>query len=94
MLLDDCDELIPESLSMVKNIVDSENLTMNISRDTLQHSRALCMIKRNPVKKYLEMLAETAENKDNYNKFDDQLRKYLKLSYYKDHMNNIQTAQL
>lgn len=85
MIMDKCGELLPDYFSFVKGIVDSEDLSLNISREMLQHDRQLKTIAKGIERNIKNELNKMLKNdRENYEKFFKAFGRQLKYGIYSD----------
>jgi len=83
MIMNKCSDLIPDYFGFVKGIVDSEDLSLNISREILQHDRQLRFIAKNIKNKIKSELEKSLRNeRENYEKFYKAFGRTLKFGVY------------
>ena len=86
MIMESCEDLIPEHFGFVRGIVDSQDLSLNISREMLQHNRQLTIIARNIEKKIKGELKSMLDNdRENYEKFFSAFGRQLKYGTVSDY---------
>jgi len=90
----DCKEIVPEWLSFVKGVVDSNDLPLNVSREILQESKTLRVMKKQFTKKCIAMFEELQENNDKYKEFYGEYHKNLKLGAHEDSQNRVKLLKL
>ncbi|OSB19076.1 molecular chaperone HtpG [Clostridium sporogenes] len=94
LIMNKCGDLLPDYFGFVKGIVDSEDLSLNISREILQHDRQLKLIAKNiktKIKNELESLLK--KERDKYEKFYESFGRQLKYGVYSDFGSNKDVLQ-
>ncbi|MFF2014855.1 molecular chaperone HtpG [Paenibacillus sp. NPDC058177] len=94
LIMDKCSDLLPDYFSFVKGMVDSEDLSLNISRELLQHDRQLTLIAKNiknKIKSQLQSLLK--DEREKYNQFYSAFGRQLKFGVYNDYGMHKDTLQ-
>ncbi|CAM9105118.1 unnamed protein product, partial [Lampetra planeri] len=92
-ITDDFNDMMPKYLNFVKGVVDSDDLPLNVSRETLQQHKLLKVIRKKLVRKTLDMIKKIAEEQYN-EKFWKEFGTNIKLGVIEDHSNRTRLAKL
>lgn len=83
LIMDNCEDLLPEYYNFVKGVVDSEDLSLNISRELLQHDRQLLTIRHKIDERITRELSQMRDkDRENYEKFFKAFGRHIKISIY------------
>jgi molecular chaperone HtpG len=95
-IMDKFEYMLPEWLSFVSGVVDSDDLPLNVSREMLQQNNVLKVIQKNLIKKCVEMITELAEDEDKtkYDTFYEQFHQSIKLGIHEDSKNREKLIKL
>ena len=94
LIMEKCGDLLPDYFSFVQGLVDSEDLSLNISRELLQHDRQLKLIAKNIKEKIKsELLSMLKNHREDYIKFYNNFGRQLKYGIYSDFGANKDTLQ-
>jgi heat shock protein beta len=96
-ITDNFDEMIPDYLGFLKGIVDSDDITLNVSREMLQENKTLGVIKKKLVRKIIGLIQDLADDKDNTEKWDKFYKTFstnLKLGVINDSQNRVRLSKL
>ena len=96
LVTDKNEEMLPDWLTFVRGIVDSDDLPLNVSRETMQQNTAMKVIRKNIVKRAIEMVEALAESEDqtDFNTFYDSFHQSIKLGVHDDSSNKTRLTQL
>ncbi len=95
MIVEDCEKLLPQYMRFMRGVVDSEDIPLNVSRESVQEHNALSKIRRQLTRKVFKLLANLAkENADDYNKFWQSFGAVLKEGVHTDNSHHKQLFEL
>lgn len=86
-ITDDCEDLLPEYMKFVRGVIETQDIPLNISRETLQHNKILKVIGKNVVKQIIGMCNKLSEDPDKFKIFYEQYSKSVKLGIHEDTAN-------
>lgn len=83
-ITDDCEDLLPEYMKFVRGVIETEDIPLNISRETLQQNKIIKLIGKHIMKKVFEMFNRISDDPDKFRTFYEQYNKSIKLGVHED----------
>jgi molecular chaperone HtpG len=93
-ITDDCEDMIPEYMKFVQGVIETDDIPLNISRETLQNNKIMKLIEKNVMKKIFELFNKISSDQNKFVTFYEQYSKSIKLGIHEDSIHKTKLVSL